>query len=307
MSKKNTNNKDLNPNLIHAMTIDVEDYYQVSAFERHISRQSWEQWPSRVVNNTEQLLDLFEQEKIKATFFILGWEAERHPELVKEIKDCGHEIASHGYSHKLIYNQSQQEFRKETLKSKKILEDIIQSPVTGYRAASYSITHKSLWALDILGELGFTWDSSIFPIYHDRYGIPSSPRKPYKIVTSKGYSITEFPLTTASLLGQRVPAAGGGYFRQYPYALSRWLFERASRSQQCPQIFYLHPWEIDPQQPRVSGASRLSKFRHYTNLHRCKARLEKLLEDFDFGTVSQSLATVKLKVEMDLSSDSSGY
>ena len=277
----------------HAMTIDVEDYYQVSAFGKVVSPSQWDQWPSRVVENTEKLLTLFNEKKISATFFILGWVAERHPELIRDIHSQGHEIASHGYSHQLIYNQDQTLFREETAKSKKILEDIIQIPVTGYRAASYSITRQSLWALDILGDLGFTWDSSIFPVHHDRYGIPSSPKEPYNITTNDGHNITEFPLTTAQVLKQSIPAAGGGYFRQYPYLLSRWLFNRASLNQTKPQMFYLHPWEIDPDQPRIPGAGWRSNFRHYTNLHRCQARLEQLLSDFSFSTVSNSLSQTK--------------
>jgi polysaccharide deacetylase family protein (PEP-CTERM system associated) len=293
--------------ITHAMTVDVEDYYHVAAFERVISPKTWGQWPSRVVNNTNRILALFQQADIKATFFILGCVAEQHPTLIKEIKAQGHEIASHGYSHQLIYNQTEQVFREETLKSKNILEDLVQTPVTGYRAASYSITHKSLWALDILGELGFTWDSSIFPVRHDRYGIPASPRSPYIINTHSGQQLTEFPLTTASILGQSIPAAGGGYFRQYPYQLSRWLFNRASLNQTRPQIFYLHPWEIDPEQPRIPNAGWLSNFRHYTNLHRCEARLERLLEDFNFGTVSQSLNNIKISTTLDIQQLNNGH
>jgi polysaccharide deacetylase family protein (PEP-CTERM system associated) len=288
-------------NITHAMTIDVEDYYHVSAFESVISPTSWDQWPSRVVANTDKLLEIFHEADIKATFFILGCVAKKFPSLVKAIDQQGHEIASHGYSHQLIYNQTPECFQQETAMSKTILEDLTQKPVTGYRAASYSITSKSLWALDILAELGFTWDSSIFPVRHDRYGMAGSPESPYIITSKSGHKITEFPLTTAKLLGLAVPAAGGGYFRQYPYMLSRWLFNRASHDGDKPAIFYLHPWEIDPGQPRIPGASRLSQFRHYTNLGRCQARLERLLEDFRFGTVSQSLAMTELKEELDLS------
>lgn len=282
------------------MTIDVEDYYHVSAFESVISPNDWDQWPSRVVRNTERLLTLFDQNNVKATFFVLGWVAERYPELVKSIHSQGHEIASHGYSHQLIYKQTQTVFREETAKSKSILEDLIQTPVTGYRAASYSITTQSLWALDILAELGFTWDSSVFPVYHDRYGIPKSPRSPYNIITNSGAPVTEFPLTTAKVLGQTVPAAGGGYFRQYPYQLSRWLFNHASTHGNHPQIFYLHPWEIDPDQPKIPGASLFSRFRHYTNLGRCEARLTQLLKDFHFGTVSQCLNSVEQPMTLDI-------
>lgn len=284
----------------HAMTVDVEDYYQVAAFFGVVKPEDWEQWPSRVEANTDRLLTLFDEAGIKITFFILGWVAERHPELVKRIQAEGHEIASHGYSHQLIYNQTPEVFREETSRSKQILEDITGNAVTGYRAASYSITRQSLWALDILAELGFTWDSSIFPTRHDNYGIPGSPEEPYRIITRNGSELTEFPLTTAKVMGQAVPAAGGGYFRQYPYALSRWLFQKASDGGRKPQIFYLHPWEIDPEQPRIPNASWFSRFRHYTNLHRCLPRLERMIDDFPFGTMSESLGTVTLNKTLDL-------
>ncbi len=288
------------PAITHAMTVDVEDYFQVAAFARVIDPADWPQWPSRVEANTDRLLQLFDDAGIKITFFILGWVAERHPQLVRRICDQGHEIASHGYSHQLIYTQTPDVFRAETVKSKQILEDLAQRPITGYRAASYSITRKSLWALDTLAELGFTWDSSIFPTRHDNYGIPGSPEEPYRIITSNGATLTEFPLTTAKVLGQSIPAAGGGYFRQYPYVLSRWLFNRASRDQTRPQIFYLHPWEIDPDQPRIPNASWFSRFRHYTNLHRCLPRLERMLGDFHFGTMSQSLGSVDITRTLDI-------
>ncbi|MET0356288.1 MAG: XrtA system polysaccharide deacetylase [Cellvibrio sp.] len=286
--------------ITHAMTVDVEDYFHVAAFNKVINPDEWEKWPCRVEANTEKLLQLFADSNIKITFFILGWVAERYPQLVKTIQAQGHEIASHGYSHQLIYKQDQKVFREETAKSKQILEDLAQAQVTGYRAASYSITRKSLWALEILAELGFTWDSSIFPTRHDNYGIPGSPEEPYKIVTASGKILTEFPLTTAKVFGQSVPAAGGGYFRQYPYALSRWLFERASNNQTKPQIFYLHPWEIDPDQPRVPNASWFSNFRHYTNLSRCLPRLERMIDDFQFGTISQSLGSVTVNKTLNI-------
>lgn len=286
--------------ITHAMTIDVEDYFHVSAFENNIKPEDWDSLPCRVEQNTARLLQLFDDTNIKATFFVLGWVAERYPQIVRDIKAQGHEIASHGYSHRLVYKQTQQVFREETAKSKAILEDQSQSPILGYRAASYSITKQSLWALDILAELGFSWDSSIFPTHHDRYGIPGSPEQPYRITTTNGAELIEFPLTTAKVLGQSIPAAGGGYFRQYPYALSRWLFERASENQTKAQIFYLHPWEIDPDQPRVEGASRFSRFRHYTNLHRCLPRLERMIADFKFGTVSESLASTDLSQILDI-------
>jgi polysaccharide deacetylase family protein (PEP-CTERM system associated) len=276
----------------HAMTVDVEDYFHVSAFAKVIKPGDWAQWPTTVERNTRRLLDLFDETGIKSTFFVLGWVAERYPELIREIHARGHEIASHGYSHQLVYKQTPAEFRAETSRSKQLLEDLVQTPIVGYRAASYSITRQSLWALDILIELGFTWDSSIFPVYHDRYGIPDSPTRPYRI-SSAGGELLEFPLTTAKLLGYSMPAAGGGYFRLYPYALSRWLFRRATDNNRTPAIFYLHPWEIDAEQPRVPNAGLLSNFRHYNNLERCLPRLRNIIADFPFGTVSDSLRSIE--------------
>ena len=274
------------------MTVDVEDYYHVAAFSKVIDVNKWADYPSRVERNTEVLLELIGAKGIHATFFVLGWVAERYPHIVKRIVEQGHEVASHGYSHQLIYSQTPEVFREETHKSKVILEDQAQCSIDGYRAASYSITAKSLWALDILAELGFKWDSSIFPIRHDNYGMPHSPEQPYRIKTQSGACLTEFPLTTAKVLGLSLPAAGGGYFRQYPYLLSKYLFNRASLNQTKPQIFYLHPWEIDPEQPRVENAGWFSEFRHYTNLKRCLPRLSRMIDDFSFGTVSDSLLGV---------------
>lgn len=279
---------DTSSTVLHALSIDVEDYFHVAALANVISVDDWASLPSRVERNTERLLELFERTDTRATFFVLGWVAEHHPALIRKLAEAGHEIASHGYSHQLIYRQTPDVFREETRRSKILLEDLAQQPVTGYRAASYSITRASLWALDILSDLGFTWDSSIFPIRHDRYGIPDSPRQPYIIRTPKGGQLREFPLTTARVLGLTVPAAGGGYFRQFPYPLFRALFRQASRGGRRPQMFYLHPWEIDPDQPRYNNASWLSRFRHYTNLDQCYGRLERLLTDFRFGTVSDS-------------------
>ena len=278
----------------HAMTVDVEDYFHVSALAKVITPAQWNNWPPTVERNTRRLLDLFDQHSIKATFFVLGWVAERHSDLIRDIVGRGHEIASHGYTHQLVYNQTPEQFREETRASKLLLEDIAQQPILGYRAASYSITRNSLWALDILAELGFSWDSSIFPVYHDRYGIPNSPTTPYRIQTSNGHTLTEFPLTTAKLFGYQMPAAGGGYFRLYPYALSRALFKRATQAGSTPAIFYLHPWEIDPDQPRVKGISLLSRFRHYNNLDKCLPRLQALLREFPFGTVSESLRSINV-------------
>jgi polysaccharide deacetylase family protein (PEP-CTERM system associated) len=278
---------------IHAMTIDVEDYFHVAALANVVKPSQWDAQPSRVVNNTHKLLDLFESKGIKGTFFVLGWVAEKHPDLVKLIASKGHEIASHGYSHQLIYSQTQSTFREETRRSKEILEQLVQKPVVGYRAASYSITKKSLWALDILAELGFEWDSSIFPVYHDNYGIPDTPNEPYQIKTRNGGTLTEYPITSARKFGLAIPAAGGGYFRQFPYAVFRYLFQVASESNSVPKIFYLHPWEVDPDQPKFNNASWFSRFRHYTNLDKCEHRLNRLIDDFEFGTLSDSLKTYK--------------
>lgn len=270
------------------MSVDVEDYFHVAALSQSIKVADWEGISPRVVNNTKRLLDLFDKKGIKVTHFVLGWVAERFPDLVREIDGRGHEVACHGYSHQLVYEQTPDVFRKETHKSKKILEDILGKPILGYRAASYSITKKSLWALDILHEAGFKYDSSIFPVHHDRYGIPDAQTLPHRLQTPKGNYIVEFPLTTSDIFGFKLPAAGGGYFRLYPYVFSKYLLAKVERANK-PFVFYLHPWEIDDKQPRVK-ASLLSMFRHYNNLHKCESRLERLLEDFSFTTMKASLA-----------------
>lgn len=278
----------------NALTVDVEDYFHVAAFSRQIDTATWDRFPLRVERNTHRLLDLFAERSIRATFFVLGWVAERCPSLVRMIVDQGHEVACHGYSHQLIYEQTPAVFRKETARAKACLEDQAQRPVLGYRAASYSITKRSLWALDILAELGFIYDSSIFPVHHDRYGIPDSPRWPYRLDTSGGGSIIEFPPSTMAVGGHRLPVAGGGYFRIYPYELTRFALSRINQSERQPFIFYLHPWEIDPEQPRIR-TGWLSTFRHYTNLSRCEARLCQLLRDFRFapaGDVLEGLAAI---------------
>ena len=276
----------------NALTVDVEDYFQVSAFAGAIDRKDWDSIPLRVVDSTQRLLQLFADSQVKATFFVLGWVAERVPDLVRDIAAQGHEVACHGYSHQLVYNQKPDVFRQETLRAKSLLEDIIQEPVHGYRAASYSITARSLWALDILIEAGFSYDSSVFPIRHDRYGMPGTPEFPYHLESPSGQSIIEFPLSTARVLGMRLPVAGGGYFRLYPYQLTRFGLSRINRSNH-PFIFYLHPWEIDPGQPRIA-AGWLSRFRHYNNLDRCEARLHKLMKDFRFGRVLDVLEDLQL-------------
>jgi len=280
-------------NVPNALTVDVEDYFHVSALAPSIDRGSWGSRESRVVGNTHRLLDLFGQFGVRGTFFVLGWVAERHPRLVKDIAGAGHEVACHGFSHRLVYEQSPEEFREETLRSKRLLEDTMGAAVLGYRAASYSIVRRSLWALDILAEAGFAYDSSIFPVHHDRYGIPDAERNPHRMATPGGRWIVEWPLAVASVLGFRLPVAGGGYFRLLPYALSRWGLASINRRDRRPFIFYLHPWEIDPGQPRVR-VGWLSRFRHYTNLDKCEARLRRLLGDFRFGTARDSLSQLGL-------------
>ncbi len=282
----------------NALTVDVEDYFQVSAFANTIDQKEWENQPLRVVNNTYKLLDLFDEYQFKATFFILGWVAERKQDLVLEIARRGHEVACHGYSHQLVYNQSPDVFRQETVLAKKILEDITQQPVLGYRAASYSITEKSQWALDILAESGFIYDSSIFPVRHDRYGMPDTPEHPYRLTTPAGHSIIEFPLSTVKIINYSLPIAGGGYFRLYPYWLSKMGLKQINR-QQKQFIFYLHPWEIDPDQPKIA-ASWFSRFRHYNNLDKCESRLRNLMEDFQFGTTRDVLNTLGLTEAADI-------
>lgn len=277
----------------NALTVDVEDYFHVSALAPSIERKSWASRESRVVANTKRLLELFDQSGVKGTFFVLGWVAEHYPQLVTEIAARGHEVACHGLSHRLVYDQSPEEFHEETRRSKELLEDITGVEVLGYRAASYSIVRESLWALDILVEAGFAYDSSIFPVRHDRYGIPGAERIPHRLSTPLGASIVEWPLATAQVLGCALPVAGGGYFRLLPYWLTRWGLASINRTESQPFIFYLHPWEIDPGQPRVA-ASLLSRLRHYTNLDKCEARLQRLLGEFRFGTVRESLERLGL-------------
>ncbi len=276
----------------NALTVDVEDYFQVSAFTKNVNQNDWDKFPPRVEKNTQRLMDMFDEAGIKATFFVLGWAADRNRGLVKEIADRGHEVASHGYSHQLIYNQSQKVFREETIRSKLLLEDIIQAPVRGYRAASYSITKDSLWALDILAEVGFDYDSSIFPVRHDRYGIPDAKEIPHVLKTPQGHSLVEFPLSTAKIFNYKLPVAGGGYFRLYPYFLTQ-AGLRQVNSRQQPFIFYLHPWEIDPDQPNIE-TSWFSRFRHYNNLEKCEPRLQRLMKEFQFGTAWQVLSSLGL-------------
>jgi len=265
------------------LTIDVEEHFQVAAFDDIVNSKDWDSHESRVVKNTKLILDLLEKHKTKATFFIVGWTAERHPEMVREIGRQGHDIGCHSYMHKKIYDLTPEQFRKDTVEAKAILEQITGKKIVGYRAPSYSITNKSLWALDILSELGFEYDSSIFPILHDNYGIPDAPRFKYQ---HPNLNLTEFPISTAKVLGRNIPVAGGGYFRLFPYWLTKKLLNSINETEKQPFIFYLHPWEVDPGQPRFKNSKLLSKFRHYNNLSKTKERLERLLNDFKFGAIA---------------------
>lgn len=280
-------------NITNALTVDVEDYFHVSAFADTIDRADWDSYEPRVEKNTYELLDTFDKRNCKATFFILGWVAERYPQLVRDIAARQHEIACHGFSHELIYNQTQETFRTETAKAKQLLEDTIQSPVHGYRGASFSVTKQSTWALDILVELGFSYDSSIFPTHHDRYGLPGISPFPHRLTTPGNQTLIEFPMSTIGILGYRLPVSGGGYFRLYPYRFMRTALKHINLRHKQPFVFYLHPWEIDPAQPRING-SWLSRFRHYNNLAKCQARLDRLVADFRFATIRTVLSDLNL-------------
>jgi len=363
--------------MINILTIDLEDYYQVSAFESVVKREDWDKYESRIERNTYRLLEILNDSRIaqsagrranelspdalrlepcagnvppqtsnpqpetsdsspagsdsspctpdvssgvKATFFCLGWNAERYPHLIREIHQLGHEIACHGYDHRLVYDMSPEQFREDIRKSKQILEDIIGEKVSGYRASSYSITGRSLWAFQILAEEGFRYDSSIFPIHHDRYGIPNAPRFPFLVdlkggsdptfipfpsrlapnallhgseastlkrsapLTSNGY-ILELPISTVRLFGQNIPISGGGYFRLFPYLVIKSSLKRINHQDKSPFVTYVHPWELDPDQPRLGNISLLSKFRHYINLESTAGKLKRLLRDFTFSSM----------------------
>jgi polysaccharide deacetylase family protein (PEP-CTERM system associated) len=266
------------------LTVDVEDYYQVSAFEPLVGLARWDQYPSRLKKNIRTILEILDRHHVKATFFVLGWAGERHPDLVKKIIENGHSIGCHSYQHRLIYALSPGEFEEDTRRAKDILEQITGEAVPGYRAPSYSITRQSLWAYDILEELGFTFSSSVFPIYHDRYGIPDAPRFRFKV---PGHHIMEYPISTARILGRNVPVSGGGYFRIFPYWFTKMGLSRINNREHHPFLFFIHPWEVDPEQPKMERASRLSKFRHYTNLDKTRGRFERLLNEFRFAPIPE--------------------
>ncbi len=272
------------PALANALTVDVEDYFQVSALAPHIDRARWDAMPCRVERNVERLLQLFERHGARATFFTLGWIAERYPQLVRRIAAAGHEIASHGYAHLRATEQSREEFAADIRRAKRLLEDTVGDQVLGYRAPSFSIGHANAWAFDAIAEAGYRYSSSVYPVRHDHYGMPDAPRFPYEARPG----LIEIPVTTARWLGRNWPAGGGGYFRLAPYRVSRWAIRRVNRVDGRPTIFYFHPWEIDPDQPRVAGVSLKTRFRHYLNLHRTELRLARLLADFHWDRVDRA-------------------
>lgn len=273
------------PPIRNAMSIDVEDYFQVSAFAPHISPADWDALPCRVERNMQRILAMLADADVRATFFVLGWIAERHPQLVRDIVAGGHELASHGCNHLRASEQSPESFMDDITRSKRLLEDLGGVEVIGYRAPSFSIGAGNLWALDSLQQAGYRYSSSIYPIRHDHYGMPDAPR--FKFHPREPGGLIELPVTTAQLFGRNLPASGGGYFRLLPYAVSRWLMRRVNRMDGQPCIFYCHPWEFDPDQPRQPGLGIKTRFRHYVNLHRTEPRFRALLHDFDWGRMDE--------------------
>lgn len=272
------------PEILNAMTVDVEDYFQVSAFEKHIPKEDWAEIPCRVEANVDKILDLFDQKGIKATFFTLGWIAERYPAMVREIVNNGHELASHGWEHIRVTNQEIADFREDIIKTRAFLEDISGQPIRGYRAASYSIGANNLWALDALAEAGYEYSSSIVPINHDLYGMPEAPRFAFQAANGR---LLEIPITTITMAKRNINCGGGGWFRLFPYGFTRWALNQVNSKEAQSCIFYFHPWEIDPQQPRQKGISAKTRFRHYLNLHKMYGRLERLLDDFQWGRMDE--------------------
>ena len=263
----------------NAMTIDVEDYFQVSAFAPYIERGDWDARECRIERNMSVILDLLDAHETKATFFTLGWIAERYPQLVRDIVSRGHELASHGYGHQRASDLSREAFAEDVGRAKKMLEDLGGVAVKGYRAPSFSIGAGNLWAFDVLQEAGYRYSSSVYPIAHDHYGMPDSPRFAYPVRDG----LLEVPVTTLRMFNRNLPSSGGGYFRLLPYALSRWMIEQVNARDQQSAVFYFHPWEIDPGQPRVAGIDAKTKFRHYVNISRTEARIAQLLSDLSWG------------------------
>ena len=273
----------LAPAITNALTIDVEDYFQVSAFAPYIQRGDWEARECRVERNVDRILALLAERDLRATFFTLGWIAERYPQLVRRIVQGGHELASHGYGHERASDLSEAAFSADVVRAKKLLEDIGGQPVLGYRAPSFSIGTGNLWAFDVLAQAGYRYSSSVYPIQHDHYGMPDSPRFAYRV----GNGLIEVPVTTLRVLNRNFPSSGGGWFRLLPYAMSRWMLQSVNRQEREPAIFYFHPWEIDTLQPRIAGIDAKTRFRHYVNIARMEARLRALLTDFRWGRMDQ--------------------
>lgn len=269
--------------MINAMTVDVEDYFHVSAFEPYISRAMWDSLPCRVEYNTDRILELFLENNVKATFFTLGWVAERYPDMIKRIVTNGHELACHGYSHVRATCQTPEEFRADVSRAKALLEDIGGGRVKGYRAASYSIGAGNLWALQVLEELGFEYSSSIYPVRHDLYGMPEAQRFAFR--PENAPTLLEVPISTVAIGKKNFPCGGGGFFRLLPYSVSRWAIQWVNKFDRQASVFYFHPWEIDPDQPRQSGLDSKTRIRHYLNLSRMEARLRRLLKDFQWNTM----------------------
>jgi polysaccharide deacetylase family protein (PEP-CTERM system associated) len=274
--------------MINALTVDVEDWFQVQAFAGLFDRSDWDGLERRVEANTDRMLALFAEAGVTGTFFTLGWVAERHPALVRRIVAAGHELASHGYWHRLVHDQTPEEFAEDVGGARRLLEDVGGVPVLGYRAPTFSINRRNPWAFDVLEAAGYRYSSSIYPIRHDLYGMPDAPRFPYR--PGPG-ALVELPMTTVLLGGRNVPCAGGGYFRLLPYPVFRALLRRFNAADAAPGMFYTHPWEIDAGQPRVTAARRVAKFRHYINLGRTQGRLAQLLQDFSWGRVDRVFAS----------------
>jgi polysaccharide deacetylase family protein (PEP-CTERM system associated) len=274
------------PNLpINGLSVDVEDWFQVGAFENTIKRADWDGLDLRVADNVARILDLFDAAEVKATFFTLGWVAEREPQIMRSIAERGHEVASHGYDHARVFTLSPEQFAEDLAKTRKILEDTSGTPVVGYRAPSFSIDQRTPWAHEILAEQGYLYSSSVAPVVHDHYGWPEAPRFAFRPID--GADLVEIPVTTAVLGNRRMAAGGGGFFRVLPYAFTSWAINQVNKTEQRPAIFYFHPWEVDPDQPRVEGAPIKSRLRHYTKLDAMAGKLNKLTEDFAWGRMDQ--------------------
>lgn len=271
--------------IINAMTVDVEDYFQVWAFSGQIERGDWDRYPCRVERNVGVVLQMFAENNVHATFFVLGWVAKRYPRVIRDIVEAGHELASHGFEHVRVHEQTVNEFRADVRRTKQVLEDLGDTAVRGYRAASFSISDATPWAFEVLAEEGYEYSSSIYPIRHDIYGMPAAPRFAYRPDGQQG--LIELPVTTFTLFGQKLPCGGGGYFRILPYSVSRWAMRRVHRVDGQPCIFYFHPWEIDPDQPRFKGISLKTRIRHYTNLRRMERRLRAVLADFTWDRIDR--------------------